>query len=147
MDTTTTTTNVNASSLFEQASRLKLRFDSRVGQLSVEDLWDLPLTSPTGNRTNLDSIAIALHRQTRESAETVSFVTPSTSNVQAAELDLKFQLVRHIISVRVAERDAAKDAADRREKKNRLLELIAKKQDAALEEKGIDELMAMVEAL
>lgn len=145
MDISTPVTNTNISSLFEQATRLKLRFDSRVGQLSVEDLWDLPLTSPTGNRANLDSIAIALYKQARDAGETVSFVAPETRGNR--ELDLKFQIVKYIISVRVAERDAAKEAADRKEKKQRLLELIARKQDKELEEKSVDELRAMVEAL
>lgn len=143
-----TTATVTTNDLFEQASRLKLRFYSPMGSLTVEDLWDLPLTSPTGrSRANLDSIAIALHKQTRESAETVSFVTPSSSTSQAAELDLKFQLVKYIISVRVAERDAAKEASDRKEKKQRLLELIARKQDQELEGKSLEELTQMVEAL
>lgn len=35
----------NNISIFEQASRQKLRFETSAGKLSIEDLWDLPLTS------------------------------------------------------------------------------------------------------
>lgn len=133
--------------MFEQASRLKVRFDSPQGLITTEDLWNLPLTSPSGNRANLDSIAVALHRQTKESAETVSFVTPSTSDATSAELTLKFEIVKHVIAIRIAERDAAKDLADRREKKARLLELIAKKEDEALGGQSIEELRAAVASL
>jgi hypothetical protein len=138
---------METSTMFEQASRLKLRFDSTRGQLSVEDLWDIPLTSPSGNRTNLDSIAVDLHRQTRDAADTVSFVNPSTENPNAAITQLKFEIVKHVIGVRVAERDTLRDAADRREKKQRLLELIARKEDEALGEKSVDELRALAESL
>ena len=31
--------------IFKQATKLKLRFSSVRGDLTVEDLWDLPLTS------------------------------------------------------------------------------------------------------
>jgi hypothetical protein len=34
--------------IFEQATRAKIRFSTPVGMLSVEDLWDLPLTSTQG---------------------------------------------------------------------------------------------------
>lgn len=132
--------------LFEQASRLKIRFDSPLGQLTTEDLWGLPLTSPSGARANLDAIAMDLHRQTNEVAEVVSFVTakaPSGSD----ELLLKFEVVKHVIGVRVAERDQAKEAADRKAKKQRLLELIAQKQDAELAGKSVDELRALAESL
>lgn len=137
MDTTT---------LFEQASRLKLRFDSPKGLLTVEDLWDLPLTSPSGNRANLDSIAISLHKQTRDAADTVSFVA-SSENKRSDELYLAFEIVKHVIRVRVAERDELKAAADRREKRQRILELIAKKEDGELESKSVDELRSLAESL
>lgn len=138
---------METSTMFEQATRLKTRFDSSRGQLTIEDLWDLPLISPSGNRANLDAIAIDLHQQTRSTADVVSFVSPSKEDTSKAELALKFEIVKYIIGVRVAERDELKAAADRKEKKARLLELIARKEDETLAGKPIDELRAMVESL
>lgn len=146
---TSTSTNVGTgiTDMFEQATRLKLRFDSGRGLITVEDLWDLPLSSTSPNRPNLDSIAIALHRQTRESAEVVSFVTPAAVDAGRFELGLAFEIVKHVIQVKVKERDRAKEEADRKEKKQRLLQLIAQKQDQALAEKSVDELMALAQSL
>lgn len=130
--------------LFEQATRLKLRFESPKGALTVEDLWDLPLTSQTG-RANLDSIAIELHRATKDATDVVSFVdaaVPANDDAQLA-----FAVVKHVIQVRVTERDLAKQAAERKEKKQRLLELIARKQDEELAGKSVDELRVLAESL
>jgi len=147
-NTTTTSTNVNvAGDAFEQAARLKLRFDSPRGQLSVEDLWDLPLTSTSPNRPNLDAIALGLHLQTKQSAEVVSFVTPAAVDAGREELGLAFEIVKHVIAVKVQERDLAKEVADRKEKKQRLMQLITQKQDQALAEKSIDELLALAQSL
>lgn len=133
--------------MFEQASRTKLRFHSPKGLLTVEDLWDLPLQAASANRANLDAIASELHRQTRDAADAVSFVNPQAESRNAANLQLAFDIVRHVIRVRVEERDALQAAAQRREKKQRLLELIAQKEDAALGEKSVDELRALAESL
>ena len=64
--------------MFEQASRLKLRFTTARGSLSVEDLWDLPLTSTTG-KPNLDDIAKSLNRELRATSEETSFVEPNAT--------------------------------------------------------------------
>ena len=56
--------------MFEQAARMKLRFDTPRGALSAEDLWDLPLTSTRG--LSLNDIAITLHHALKH--DTVSFV-------------------------------------------------------------------------
>lgn len=129
--------------MFEKASRLKLRFGTARGSLTVEDLWDLPLTSTVG-KPNLDDIAKSLNREIRASAEETSFVEP-TGPTHSTELQLAFDIVKHIIEVKVAERTKANDAAKKRETKQKILEIIAAKQDEALRNKSLEELQALVD--
>ena len=128
--------------MFEKSSRLALRFASPQGSLSTEDLWNLPLTSAKG--ASLDNIAKALNRQIKE-ADTESFVV-KTSKADA-ELQLRFDIVKHIIEVKLAENETAKTAAVRRAQKEKLLELKAKKQDEKLSSASEEELDAMIAAL
>lgn len=128
--------------MFEQASRLKLRFDSPKGMLTVEDLWDLPLTSARG--ANLNDVAKSINRELKAAGEE-EFVNPPTAPDESIQLGLN--IVKHIISVKQAENEAARAAAARREQKARLLEIIAHKQDEDLQGRSVDELKAMVEAL
>lgn len=130
--------------MFEKASRLKLRFNSPQGYISVEDLWDLPLTSERPNRANLNSIAKEVSRELKASGEE-DFVNPASTADET--LQLRLDILKHVIHVIQTENAAARAAIDRREKKARLLELIAKKQDQELEGKSVEELNAMVEAL
>lgn len=131
--------------IFEQAARLAIRFDTPKGQVTAEDLFNLPLTSLSG-RANLDDLAKDLHREIRSSAEETSFVHPASTGVDV-ETQLKFDIVKHVIGVRVAERDAAATEQKRKEEKQKILALIADKQDEALRGKSLEELQAMVQAL
>lgn len=126
--------------MFEAASRLKLRFASQVGQLSVEDLWDLPLTSAT--KANLDAIAVELNRQLKGTEE--SFVSTGTKN---AVLELKFEVVKHIISVRVAENQAKLDERARAVRKEQIADLIEQKKSEGLKALTLDELEALAKTL
>lgn len=135
-----TTTTVAA--LFEAASRQKLRFDSKVGQLTTEDLWDLPLTDAT--KANLNDIAVALHNRLKDTQ--VSFVSTTPNAVNAAA-QLKLDIVKHVIAVRQAESAAALDALQRKQKRQDLDELITRKQQGELEGKTLDELIALRDAL
>lgn len=130
--------------LFEQAARLKLRFATPQGSLSVEDLWDLPLTSIRANQANLNNIAKGISRQLKAENEE-DFVNPKSG--ADVGLQLALDIVKHVISVRQAENEAARVLADRKEKKAKLLELIARKQDQQLEGKPLEELQEMVAAL
>jgi len=130
--------------MFEKAARLKLRFNTPQGQLSAEDLFDLPLTSKTG-RANLDDVARGIHQEIKAAGDGVSFVTPAEKADETNEL--RFEIVKHVIAVRVAERDAAVEARAKAEKKQRVLEIIARKKDEELEGSSIEDLQKLLEGL
>jgi hypothetical protein len=114
--------------MFEEASRLKLRFPSPAGNLSVEDLWDLPLTSKVGH-ANLDDIAKKFSKVVADNEE--SFVEkPAPKN---ATNILAFEIVKHIIKVKLEEREIAKAAVDKKQKRDKIMDILARKQDASLE--------------
>lgn len=127
--------------MFEQASRLKLRFETPRGVLAVEDLWDLPLTSTRG--VSLNDIAIGFHHQLKH--DTISFVDDDER--PDPRLQLSFDIVKHVINVKKAENKAALEARERAEKKQKIMALIARKQDEGLEAKSEDELREMMASL
>lgn len=129
--------------MFEQATRMKLRFTTPQGQLTVEDLWDLPLTSTT-NRANLDAIAVGLYTELNNGAG-MSFVSASTP--KNAEIELKFAIVKHIIDVKKTENAAKVDAQARKQQREQLLQLIDQKEKEQLGSKSIEELRQMAEKL
>jgi len=126
---TTVTTNI-----FEQASRTKLRINTTIGNLSVEDLWELPLTS--ANKVNLDAIAVDLNRQIKATSEE-SFVKSAKKD---EVLQLRFDIVKHIIETRVAENAAKTELKQRESQLSKIDDIIAKKKDAQLENLSLEEL-------
>jgi hypothetical protein len=115
--------------MFEYATRNKLRFDSSVGAISVEDLWDLPLTS-TRNAATLDSVARTISRELKDETEE-SFVVTS-ANRKKKLLENKLDIVKHIIQVKLAEAEATRSRAARSEEKKKLLEILAEKETQSL---------------
>lgn len=129
--------------MFEKCSRLKVRFDTNKGQLSIEDLWDLPLTSGTG-KANLDDVARELYNQLKGDSS-VSFVEKDKKSDPV--LQLKFDVIKHVIDVRVAENETQRQARANAEKKQRLLAIIADKEQESVKSMSLDDLKAMVAAL
>lgn len=128
--------------MFEKASRAKIRFDASVGSLTVEDLWDLPLTS--NKRPNLDDIAKALFRQIKES-DTESFVIKAKKADEITQL--KFDIVRHVIDVRLQEIEESEKRKTASEKKQQILAIIAQKESEELRGTSLEELKKMAESL
>lgn len=118
---------------YKEASRLKLRFTTASGPLTVEQLWDLTIT-------NLDTLAVKLQDEYKSSAKK-SFIVKSTAKDKLAKL--KFNLVLDILTTKVEEAEAAKDAGANKAFNARLDERIARKQDAKLDELSVDELEKM----
>ena len=128
--------------MFEKASRLKLRFSTSKGDITVEDLWDLKLTSRNG--FDLDSVAKSLNTAVKESGEESFVLKRNTKN---AILDLKFEIVKHIIKVKMDEAEVAEKSAENKSKKETIMTIIANKQNEELEGKSVDELTKMAESL
>lgn len=126
--------NIN---IFEQAARKRLRFNTGVGMLSVEDVWQLPLIHP--KNTNLDSLAMNLQDELSTTTRT-SFVHKAETKDEDAQL--RFDIVLHIISVKLAEREEAEKAKTRSEQRQRIMALIERKENEQFDQKSIDELRA-----
>lgn len=130
--------------IFEFATRNKLRFPSTVGDLTAEDLWDLPLQT-TRRAACLDDIALTLHKRLKDN-ETVSFVDTETRPDRSAD-QTAFDIVLHVIASKKADNKAAADIRDRAVRKQALLSLIAEKEGDALKGLSIDELRKQVAEL
>lgn len=122
--------------IFVRASKKKYRFEFR-GLISVEDLWDLSVK-------NLDEIFKNLNAEVKKAEQESLFSDKSNAN---EELNDKIEIVKYIFGVKQEEAKSRKEAAERKKKRERIAEILAKKQDESLESKSEEELMAMLEEL
>ena len=129
--------------IFEQATRRAIRFESAKGDLSVEQLWDLPLQSR--NQFDLDTVAKTVNRQLNAVTEE-SFVSVR-ENPAKETLSLKLELVKYIISVKLQEAEEARNRANKVSEKEKLLRLLDEKQNEALRALTPEEIQERLKAL
>ncbi len=122
--------------IFEVAARNKMRFAFK-GMLSVEDLWDLDVK-------NLDSIFQGLNSQLKQTKEE-SLLDAKTK--QDKELEIKIEIVKYIFSVKLEEQSARLQAKEKREQKQKIMGILAKKQEEGLNNKSEEELQKMLDEL
>jgi len=123
--------------MFEKASRLKLRFNTSRGVHSVEDLWDMTLEQ-------LNVVAKHSNKKIKETAEEDFLKEKSTVDV---EEKLKFDIVLYILNTKKEERDARKTAVKKKEKRDKLLELLEKKRDANREGMSEEDILKELDEL
>ena len=111
------------------------------GMISTEDLFVLPLTGNNG--LNLDEVAQVLAAHI-EAKERKSFVKQDTSDPSEP---IKLEIVKDIISDKLKEKEERLLAKEKAERKQKILEILSRKNDASLEAKSPEELMAELEAL
>ena len=126
-----TTTNI-----FEYAVRNKVRFPFK-GIISVEDLWDLSLT-------NLDSIYKTLNKQVKQSEEESLLATKTSVDT---ELEVQIAIIKHIVSVKLEEQETREKIAAKRAQKQKIMSIIATKEDEALHNSSVDDLKKMLDEL
>ena len=124
--------------LFKEALMQKLRFKTIRGNISTEELWDIPLTSKNG--FSLNDIAKDIYLELKQEVE-IDFVGGTTS--ENSEGNLKLEILKEIIKDK-------KEAIERKEQEasskthNQFIDaLIAEKKNESLKSMSIEELIAL----
>ena len=123
--------------MFEQASRLKLRISTNKGLITVEDLWDLGIVT-------LDKLAVKLYKELQESNRD-SFIEQTVKKDEV--LQLQFDVVKHILDVKVSESNEKKKQLAIKAQKDKLLELIQEKKESELKSLSVEDLEKQLASL
>lgn len=125
-------------SIFKEASKLKLRFETSKGTLSVEQLWDLKLTP-------LSTVVRNLKKQlTKDNDDELSFLDEAATPVDKTA-QLRFEIAKSVYLEKKEERDSVVNEAAKKAHNEKILTLIAKKQETDLESKSVEELEALIQ--
>jgi hypothetical protein len=118
--------------MYKQASQLKLRFSTNVGQLSVEQLWEL-------SQTTL-SIAIKSVKKIlkKNDDDELSFLE-DTKEVDV-ENQLRFNILKDVYLTKKKEADELRNTAYIKAHNQKIDSLIAEKQEGKLREMSIEDL-------
>lgn len=122
--------------LFEIAIRSKYRYIYK-GVITTEDLWDLDVVE-------LNEIFKSLKSEQRKATEESLLAQPT---LEDTVLDNKIAIIRHIVSTKLDEARQAGQAKELHDKRQKLMAIMAEKQDAALRAKSPEELQKMLEEM
>ena len=122
-------------SIFEIASRKKYRYPYK-GSISTEDLWDL-------NLEQLDGVYKALCKADKAEGE-ASLLAEHAANL---DLQRKIDIVKYIFMAKQDEADKRKAEAQNAEKRKRILDVLAQKQDESLRNMSQADLQKMLDEL
>lgn len=121
--------------MYKEALQKKLRFKTNKGMISTEDLFDLSLQ-------NLNTLAIMLDKKISEAPKkSIIEELPAEEN----DDELRFSIVKDVINIKLKARKDNINRAQIDARNKRIAEIIAKKEDEALENKSIEELRAMIQ--
>lgn len=124
--------------IFERATRKKFRFPSTKGDLTVEQLWDLPLTSRMAG-FDLDTIARGINTALKSVTEE-SFVQIKP-DPRKADLETSLEIVKHIIAVKLKAQEDTKLAMERAEKRRKLIEALGAKEGEELQKMSKEDII------
>lgn len=119
--------------LFKIAAKKKYRFNFK-GQITTEDLWDLSVE-------DLDRIYKNLKSQQKNASEESLLQTVSKED---KELSNKIEIIKTIVMDKLAAKERAIRTAEKKTQNQKILEIMADKQDQALKEKSLEELQQML---
>lgn len=122
--------------VFETATRKKVRFDTSKGSLTVEQLWDLPLTSAKG--LSLDGVGRQIVAEL--SALDQGSLVETAPSAEKAELTLRLGLIKRVIEVKQAENAANRERIAKAAERDKVLAALAARENADLANQSADDL-------
>lgn len=129
------------------AQRAKYRFETTKGYVNMEDLWSL-------SRSILKDVYNELNSEYTELTKGRSVLDDDDDDVinvkqkaKETELDNKMTIVKYIFDTKKSEEKERKNEAAKKIEKAKLMDLLAKKQDAALENLSEEEILKRINEL
>jgi len=127
------------SDLFVVASREKYRYPYK-GYISTEDLWDL---TPQA----LDSIYKELNAQLKKMTGEESLLAARSVDDAVVTLQNRIQIVKDITLIKLDEIEKRKEASANAAKRQKIMDILADKENQALKDMSADDLRKMLEGL
>lgn len=125
--------------MYKQAALLKLRFETSKGNLTAEQLFDLSMSDLSAAIRKVNA------QLKKEKAEDDELAFLEGVDVVETQNSLRFKILKDVYLTKKEARDAAVVDFEKKQRKQRIAEIIAAKKDAALAEKSIEELEKMLE--
>jgi len=119
--------------MYKYITRNKVRFNYK-GLQSVEDLWDLPVEE-------LDKIYGKLMKEKKTENEDTLLEARSSNDKL---VDIKISIIKDIFETKSQERKIRDEEIENKERKQKVLGIIERKQNAELEEMSIEDLQKMI---
>ena len=132
------------SDIYKFAAMSGMRFPSRKGDLTVEQLFQLPLKSQSG--FDLDAVAKAVNAQLKEVGEE-SFVEDTSGDPKTTALKVALDVCKDVIKTKQDENRAALAKREKAEQRQKILAAMAAKKDQALTAASVEELEKQLAAL
>jgi len=123
---------------YKLASQTGLRFNTDKGLLSVEQLWNL-------NQSQLSNLIKSVKKVLKrdDDDDELSFLTDT--KVVDIENQLRFDIAKDVYLTKKKLAEDLREKADKKDFEQKILGLIAEKQEGSLREKSIEELQKMIE--
>lgn len=133
--------NTTTNNIFETASKNKFRYPYK-GMITTEDLWDLSLPQ-------LDSVYKNLVKElnTIEGEDGLLATRSQNYYTYKNEVETKIDIVRFIFTYKQEASEAARIEAEKSAKKQHILDVLAAKQENALQNMSEEDLKKMLDEL
>lgn len=125
--------------IYKKAAITNLRFASSRGALTIEDLFELPLTG----KFSLDTVSRTVLKAKSEVKGESLVVDTRPTQAESANA-LREEILKDIIVDKREERNATLRKAEKAAEKQRLLEALDRSENAELNNKSPEELRAML---